>query len=261
MNILKAILVGLLAIFISCTSNKIGEPVPVDCSISTLDFTVAITDADCGQNNGEIIIAASGGEPPYNYAIDDPAMQTTNTIDKLKAGNYTIIITDNVKCSVSKAILVASKGGFQATALLTPSGCKTTNGAITVQPVNGVLPYTYKIGSTSQAEATFNNLASGQYEVLITDATGCDFSLIETVLTGVSYTSTIKPIINNSCAVTGCHDGSTAQTNFTSFSNVQGKAADIKSRTQSGSMPKNSTLTQAQKDAIACWVDDGAIDN
>ncbi|MCF6361249.1 MAG: SprB repeat-containing protein, partial [Cyclobacteriaceae bacterium] len=133
MKIIKVVLVGLLISFVSCTPNKIDEPSFVDCSISTLDFVTTTTDADCGQSNGGIVITASGGEPPYVYAINNPAMLTTSTIDNLVAGNYTIIITDNAKCSISKDVLIASKGGFQATASLTPSGCKTANGTITVQ--------------------------------------------------------------------------------------------------------------------------------
>jgi len=242
----------------ACTVNNLDPQ--VDCSISTLDFSFTVIPANCGQNNGSVTITASGGNPPYIFAIGEPAVVTTNTIENLEAGNYIIIITDNVKCSISKTISVASKGGFQATALVTPSGCKTANGAISVQPVNGVSPYTYKIGSTSQTDATFNNLASGQHEVLITDATGCDFSLIETVLTGVSYASIIKPIINNSCAVTGCHNGSQFP-DLRTYNGVKANTKNIREFTQSGFMPKDGSLTPEEKDVIACWVDDGAIDN
>ena len=49
---------------------------------------------------------------------------------------------------------------------------------------------------------------------------------------------------------------------FTVFSNIQSSASQIKSLTQSGAMPKNgSKLSQTQLDAIACWVDDGALNN
>ncbi|MCF6361182.1 MAG: SprB repeat-containing protein [Cyclobacteriaceae bacterium] len=260
MKILKVISVGLLAGFISCTSNKIDEPVPVDCSISTLDFTATTTDADCGQNNGKIVIFASGGEPPYTYAIDDPTMQTESTIDNLEAGNYIIIITDNVKCSVSKSISVASKGGFQATASLTPSGCKTTNGAITVQPVNGQSPYSYSLGIITQLSPTFTNLSAGEHEVVVIDDTGCEFSLIETILTGVSYSSTIRPLINTNCAISGCHNGSQSP-DFRTYDGVKANTPRIREFTQSGFMPRNGSLTEAEKNAIACWVDDGALNN
>jgi len=35
----------------------------------------------------------------------------------------------------------------------------------------------------------------------------------------------------------------------------------MKARTQSRNMPKEGTLTQAEIDAIGCWVDDGALNN
>ncbi len=260
MKIIEVVLVGLLVGFVSCTPNRIDDPSFVDCSISALDFVATTTDADCGQSNGEIVITASGGEPPYVYAINNPAMLTTSTIENIVAGNYTVIITDNVKCSISKNVLVASKGGFQATALLTPSGCKTANGTITIQPVNGILPYTYKLGAITQASSTFNNLADGEIEVVVTDASNCSFSLIKKIATGVSYAASIKPIMSTNCTISGCHNG-TQSPDFRELANVQANKVRIKEFTQSGFMPRDGSLTQAEKDAIACWVDDGGLDN
>jgi hypothetical protein len=66
----------------------------------------------------------------------------------------------------------------------------------------------------------------------------------------------------NSCAISGCHDGSVSSLpNFSNLSVIQANASMIKSRTQSGNMPKTGSLTQNQIDLIACWVDDGALDN
>ncbi len=244
----------------ACTNND--EEPKIDCSVSTLDFTTVTTDASCGSNNGKIEAAASGGEAPYTYSLDNGAAQSSDVFENLASGNYNVTVTDNATCSTTKEVSVVSAAGFQATGAVVASGCKTTNGEFTAMPTRGVEPYAYSLnGGASQSSATFSNLGAGEHEILITDAVGCDFSLIKTIATGISYNASVKSIIANSCATTGCHDGSTSQTNFTSFSNVQSKAADIKSRTQSGSMPKNSTLTQEQKDAIACWVDDGALDN
>ncbi len=262
MNLFKIYPLGLLIIFTACTSNKIDDVPNVDCSVSTLDFTATLTDADCGSNNGKIEIKGAGGETPYKYLIDNGALQSSAIFENLAPGNYKVTITDNVACSTTKDVSVASTSGFSATGSVAASGCKTTNGTFTAAPNGGIEPYAYSLnGGTSQSDATFSNLGAGEYEILITDATGCDFSIVKMIPTGISYNTSVKSIIANSCATTGCHDGSSSQTNFTIFSNVQGKAADIKSRTQSGNMPKDGSLTQAEKDAIACWVEDGALDN
>lgn len=243
----------------ACTSNKKDK---VDCSISTLNFTTEITDAECGQSNGTISISTLGGEMPYMYFIDNGATQSSNNFSGLQAGNYEVTVVDAASCSISMEVSIGNVGGFQATASVDDAGCQTSNGSITAQPSGGVEPYQYQLnGGAAQTSATFSGLSADEYEVLITDAMGCSFSVLQYVPHGTSYTTSVQPIIANSCATTGCHDGSTSQTNFTNFSNVQQRADAIKSRTQGGSMPPDGTLTQEQKDAIACWVDDGALDN
>ena len=45
------------------------------------------------------------------------------------------------------------------------------------------------------------------------------------------------------------------------FANVQGNAGQIKTLTGNRTMPAEGSLTQAEIDMIACWVDDGAVAN
>lgn len=75
----------------------------------------------------------------------------------------------------------------------------------------------------------------------------------------VSYSNTIRPLIDQKCG--NCHlDGSQAP-DLTNYETIKANASKIKSLTQSGIMPKEGSLTQTQKDAIACWVDNGALNN
>ena len=82
---------------------------------------------------------------------------------------------------------------------------------------------------------------------------------------GISYSTSIVPILETNCNITGCHNGDNSGiSNFTVFDNVKSSAAAIKTKTANGSMPKASsglTLTQAEKDLIAKWVDQGALNN
>ena len=119
-------------------------------------------------------------------------------------------------------------------------------------------------GGAFQTDNTFSGLGSGDYTVLVQDSDGCETSNTVTVLTGASYANQIQDIIETNCAVSGCHDGDSGIPDWTSLSNVQDNAANIKNRTAAGTMPPaNSgiTLTQDEVDAIGCWVDDGALSN
>jgi hypothetical protein len=70
--------------------------------------------------------------------------------------------------------------------------------------------------------------------------------------TGKSFNADVLPILKTSCA--DCHS-------FNSFASVSGLTAKIRSKIVDGSMPKVGTLTTAQKNAIVCWIDNGATNN
>jgi hypothetical protein len=119
-------------------------------------------------------------------------------------------------------------------------------------------------GGAAQTDNIFAGLEVGDYTALVTDDDGCEASVTVTVTTGVSYTNTIKPIIDTSCAISNCHDGSNAEApNWTNLATVQANAENIKTRTGNGEMPPDGQpdLTSEQIQDIACWVDDGALDN
>lgn len=81
--------------------------------------------------------------------------------------------------------------------------------------------------------------------------------------TTVSFATDIKPIIETSCLINNsqCHGKNLSIPNWANFSEVQAKAALIKTKTGNRSMPKIGSLSQAQIDLIACWVDNGAQNN
>jgi uncharacterized membrane protein len=77
------------------------------------------------------------------------------------------------------------------------------------------------------------------------------------------FGTVISVIIQNSCATSGCHsagssNGPGALTNFTQ---INASASSIRNSVESGRMPKGSSLTTAQKQAISCWVESGAPNN
>lgn len=83
----------------------------------------------------------------------------------------------------------------------------------------------------------------------------------------VSFVSDIKPIIDTSCALTGCHNGDNgADRNWTVFSNFQTKRANVKDRITRppgtpGHMPAAGSITDDQIQSIVCWVDQGGLNN
>ncbi|WP_192347643.1 2-polyprenyl-6-methoxyphenol hydroxylase [Algoriphagus sp. Y33] len=79
-----------------------------------------------------------------------------------------------------------------------------------------------------------------------------------------SLSADIIPILQQSCAVSGCHVAGTGRVDFTVDDNIIQFASLISSNTQSGTMPPSSSgrsLSSEQKELIFCWVSGGAKDN
>ena len=78
-----------------------------------------------------------------------------------------------------------------------------------------------------------------------------------------SFSTDVSPLIQTFCNTSGCHasgsnNGPGPLTNYTEISNAR---TTIRSAVSTGAMPKNTTLTTAQKNSILCWIDAGALNN
>ena len=83
-----------------------------------------------------------------------------------------------------------------------------------------------------------------------------------------SFAADIKPIIETKCAISGCHNGDMGPNlNWTNFEQFHKRASSglVKYRVTHGIMPPpfstEGPLSQEQITAIACWTDQGALNN
>ncbi len=74
-----------------------------------------------------------------------------------------------------------------------------------------------------------------------------------------SYSNDISPILNQNCKP--CHFSGAQFPDLSNYNSISQNANLIKTVTQNKTMPKEGSLTQDEIDAIACWVDNGALDN
>jgi hypothetical protein len=244
----------------SCTNEVV--PDPVDCNTASPKVELeSKTDTQCGVNNGEIKLKSSGGSGKYQYKLNSGDFQSSSTFSGLAAGTYDFTIKDENGCSTTFSTTILNSDGVNISSSSTDAGCGTAIGSITVIATNGVTPYSFKLNSGSfQSHNQFDNLSRGTYTITVKDATDCETTGALLVKSGVSYANQIQQIIANNCAISGCHNGSRSP-NLTTFQGVQANASRIKTLTQNKSMPKDGSLTQAQIDAITCWVEDGAPNN
>lgn len=81
----------------------------------------------------------------------------------------------------------------------------------------------------------------------------------------VTFSTTIAPILQNSCTTSGCHDAASVNGDYTTYAGLETVAKNDTMRQKvliDMSMPKaGDDLTQTQLDQFKCWLDDGALDN
>lgn len=78
-----------------------------------------------------------------------------------------------------------------------------------------------------------------------------------------TFSADVNPIIQSSCNTFSCHEPASSNgpgplTNYTQVFNAR---TAIRQAIASGFMPRNGSLTTAQKNAILCWIDSGAPNN
>ncbi|MEP1033251.1 hypothetical protein [Ekhidna sp.] len=249
-------------IYMGCSSNS--EDPGLDCSQSDLDVSITSSVLPTCEVAGSIVVQGSGGTAPYSFSLDGTNFQTSGSFTDLVAGNLSITVMDDDGCTARLSSVLNSDGGISIDALTTNSECLNATGTIEVTASDGDGTYTYSLdGGTAQTENSFSSVSAGDHEITVVDGTGCSATTDVYVSSDVSLSSDIMPLLLAQCTFSGCHNGDNGSSrNWTEKEDVLAKAANIKSRTQSGSMPRSpGVLTQAEIDLIACWVDDGAKDN
>lgn len=147
---------------------EISAPPPIQILLNELE------DVDChGAASGAIDLAIFGATPPYNFVWSNAA--TTEDIQNLPPGNYSLILTDDNDCvfhsdtfSVAEpAPLVVSTVAIQHVSCFGGN-----NGAVEIGITGGVLPHQIKWSNNAKT-AALNELSAGSYTATVTDANGC----------------------------------------------------------------------------------------
>lgn len=92
---------------------------------------------------------------------------------------------------------------------------------------------------------------------------GTPFTVDCATVTNKAFAADVNPIIQSTCAVSGCHaSGSTNGPGaLTSYAQISGAASNIRSAVSTGRMPQTGSLSSAAKSSIICWIDAGAPNN
>lgn len=257
---------------LALTACDSSDPSPqINCAQTGPSLSITSTaSSTCVSADGTITAQVKSQDEGLVYTLDGGEEQKNGVFEGLIAGVYTVEVTNLDGCKDSEQVTIApetSTTNISDITVNSDAGCQSTSGSISIS-ATGAGAILYSVSTTNkdnfQSNGTINNLAAGRYNVAVKDENGCVDRSSVIVLNGTSYANEVNNIIQSNCAISDCHNGDdTSIPNWTIFTNVQSRASAIKSRTQSGSMPPEGQpdLTDTEKALIACWVDDGAMNN
>ncbi|WP_211342491.1 LamG-like jellyroll fold domain-containing protein [Hyunsoonleella aestuarii] len=140
-----------------------------------LTATVTNTEPSCfGDSNGTATVTPAGGTSGYTYLWSNG--QTTQAATGLPTGNYSVTVTDANNCTAVANVTIGQPTALDASTTKMDVSCNgAANGTGTINVTGGTAPYTY-LWSDAQTTQTAIALAPGTYNVVATDANGCQIS-------------------------------------------------------------------------------------
>lgn len=186
-------LVPLLSFLHNCA---VANDMDFSNKCSGIVLSVSSEGTTCGRPNGNIVVTAIGGTPPYTYTINGNSPQSTGYFLFLTAGSYSIQVTDAAGQTANDNVTITntfSPPTDVLTQMVSPSGCTSKDASLTLTGVGGTPPYTYSIDQSNfQSSNVFANLTAGSYYCAVKDVNGCTSPFVWYNTTNIAEVCPIK---------------------------------------------------------------------
>ncbi|MCC6838936.1 MAG: gliding motility-associated C-terminal domain-containing protein [Flavobacteriales bacterium] len=181
---------------VSMDTVSVSDPVPFTADISSTPVSCA------NACDGSATIGITGGIGPFNFTWS-PAPgggQGTGLATGLCPGIYDVLVDDQGGCDATFSVLITAPPPVAVDASVTPISCAgQCDGSISLNAQGGAGAYTYAwtpAPPSGQGTAVAGNLCPGVYQVIVSDANGCDttlnFTLAEPLPLSVSTAATVS---------------------------------------------------------------------
>ena len=167
-----------------------NAPVTTNTTVSPIvpkqfDVTSTSQNVSCfGDCNGNVSVTATGDEPPFLILWDDSNASTTNAVDSLCFGTYTVRVIDAEDDTIFQTVDIIEPNTLTISSTTVDDINNTCQGQATVTPSGGSGTYTYlwDAAAGSQTTATATGLCGATYNVTVIDSLGCNTTETVTVL-------------------------------------------------------------------------------
>jgi len=185
-----------------CTSSSqvtLGEP-------ALLEVEASNTDVSCVAGmDGTATVSVFGGTPDYTFAWSNGA--TTQSIDGLETGSYSVTVTDSNGCTLEESVSVSEpiSAVTAGISITQQSNCGNSDGILSAFGDGGTAGYTYE-WSTGANSAVLDGVPSGTYSVTVSDQLGCTATTEEVLTDSEGVSLAANNVTNVTC--NGGGDGS-----------------------------------------------------
>ncbi|MES2652212.1 MAG: gliding motility-associated C-terminal domain-containing protein [Bacteroidota bacterium] len=178
----------LIASNLNCTRESIPITISLQPNLITIGgFSKILINASCGLNNGKIeALLQNPTILPKSYRWENSARQTQSStsliLSNIDAGTYYLYGKDDNNCEIlltsytvdRTPILQLKESGIK---ILSDKCSQNLGGIIGLSLSGGVLPYSFKWINENGVEVgtslDLSNVASGNYQLFVTDALAC----------------------------------------------------------------------------------------
>ena len=138
-----------------------------------------------GATDGSADLTMAGGTAPYSFNWNS-GFATTEDLNNVGAGSYTVVATDSNGCTLIDSVLLSSPDSLAVDAqTITNNICQSdTNGAVYVSISGGISPYTISWIPAGATSDSLSGLNSGLYIVTVVDSSGTvvtDTAIVESL--------------------------------------------------------------------------------
>jgi PKD repeat protein len=155
-----------------------------------------------GLNNGSVAVDITNNVGSVQYLWSNGA--TTATINNLSVGSYSVTVTTAANCTATTQTTITEPTELLLSVNKTDADCNLSNGSAEATVSGGVQPYLYD-WSNGATSAIIDNLAGGNYEVIVVDNSGCTKTEQIVISNGNAPTATVNV---NLISCYGLSDGS-----------------------------------------------------
>ena len=141
--------------------------------LTLLSASLSSSMLSCFGDTTSIIVSANGGTPNYSFLWNNGL--TTQNLNGISEGNYSLTILDENNCELIKDIIIVEPDKIEITNIISNLLCfEDSSGNIEIIVSGGVQPYNYS-WSNGDSISFINNLSANTYQLIITDYNNCEY--------------------------------------------------------------------------------------